>query len=699
MLKRHDRGLKWVTAALTALALWARAPAARADCEAAARAELKTMTNVQRATFQGLNGPVKELLRAECASDKACLVVAFREGAKAAPAPNLPEGFTDSDKSWRPVGVAAAAGDCKNLYSYAFEKAAATRETKPEAAKGKGDAAKPAPAALDAIRSANTAQAALDALKNIPAREISLKAAGSAQVDVTDAAAETLQILGQIVVDRASAKGYALLQDRLKTALDCKDGTTTKFPGTCAVLDSLRIQDIAMAPQALADALRLDLLKLLASSTAAVAPAAPGEAEPPLAAGGAGTVTATVPAASAAAPATDSSEKVLADALYALAVSLLSKSSTGQDLAVKRAIRALVDYAASQPTIVGLPPAREAAVMGTLAFARCLADGDGSSSSLENCDVEGELLKLKPSDVAQPAALALAQQLVTVAAAPKTTVDRLHLALDTVAETACMVLRAEAKPSLECPAIESITLLDATAKVAFGVAFADAALDKSPGRFTVVASKLVDLVWAADDSARQDKRHALRLLAGVLDYGATYAAATTDDGKAPTSEQLHEQRTKILESLTDDMTNRAGRGGDCILSFGGALRAAGGMRFGTKAKGSTLFGPVGLPLGLAFTQVPRAADGWGFHLQLDAVDLGNYLALDNGPKVKKPELGDVFAPGLTIGAGYGQTLPVVVAATASYTPQFQLDPDKPDERGSINVGLTLGIHVPLIDLN
>ena len=124
----------------------------------------------------------------------------------------------------------------------------------------------------------------------------------------------------------------------------------------------------------------------------------------------------------------------------------------------------------------------------------------------------------------------------------------------------------------------------------------------------------------------------------------------------------------------------------------------------THGKDSSFYGPVGLPLGLAFDTVPSASDGWGFHLQFDAVNLGNYLALDNGPKVKKPEPGDVFAPGLTLGAGYGQDLPVVIGAFFSYTPQFVVDPNELDKngdakRGSINFGATVGIHVPLLDMN
>jgi hypothetical protein len=87
---------------------------------------------------------------------------------------------------------------------------------------------------------------------------------------------------------------------------------------------------------------------------------------------------------------------------------------------------------------------------------------------------------------------------------------------------------------------------------------------------------------------------------------------------------------------------------------------------------------------------------------LNAIDLGNYLALESGPNVKTPAIGDAFAPGISIGAGYGPTLPFVLTFDASYTPQFQLDSSpeaKHHKQGSINVGVAFGIHVPLLDLN
>ena len=60
-----------------------------------------------------------------------------------------------------------------------------------------------------------------------------------------------------------------------------------------------------------------------------------------------------------------------------------------------------------------------------------------------------------------------------------------------------------------------------------------------------------------------------------------------------------------------------------------------------------------------------------------------------------------WAPVALVSAGVacGTGLPFVIAPTVGYTPKFQIDPNQPDKRGAFDVGLSVGIHVPLIDLN
>ncbi|MFN0249378.1 MAG: hypothetical protein ACKV2T_21005 [Kofleriaceae bacterium] len=68
--------------------------------------------------------------------------------------------------------------------------------------------------------------------------------------------AEAVQILGQIVVDRASTAAYALLSKKVQKWLGCK--APEVFKETCDVVGHLRLQDLAMAPDQLRAALAKD---------------------------------------------------------------------------------------------------------------------------------------------------------------------------------------------------------------------------------------------------------------------------------------------------------------------------------------------------------------------------------------------------------------------------------------------------------
>jgi hypothetical protein len=93
-------------------------------------------------------------------------------------------------------------------------------------------------------------------------------ATGAATADVV---AEAAQILGQIVVNRATQAAYQQISVKVQQGLGCdpdeledadkdkKLAATVKFPATCNVLKTLRIQEIAMARQALLRALISDV--------------------------------------------------------------------------------------------------------------------------------------------------------------------------------------------------------------------------------------------------------------------------------------------------------------------------------------------------------------------------------------------------------------------------------------------------------
>jgi hypothetical protein len=663
MFVRRFVGSCTLLLAIASLLLFAERTA-RADCTTVATEELGLIgaSKVTIASAQITeNGKTTKLPGRECATDATCAIVYFQVSTTkpTAPPPAGPVGYV-APKAWAPVSGTASAKTCPNLFEWVVVK-------KPTAAL----APPPAPAGLADIASPNArliaATDAASALEAVKASRLEYAGAqakvGTAQMDLTAAAAETLQILGQIVVDRASSKAYLLLQSKIESLLECST-KATEFPATCAAVSSLRLQDLAMAPKVLLTALAKDLVAYVGATW-------PGTASETLAVG------------------------IFTNAVVPIVV----KPGIAQDATIRGIIDGLTSYIVSQD-VSNLNPAQESVVLGVLAYAKCLVLSSGSTSSLAQCDVSAIVDQLagKGHDASKPAARSLAGRLLSIATTTNTDKQRVQVAVDTFFDTSCMLELAVAQPVLACTDIDSITNLNtpslASNDIAFLEAFVDGSIAVDFGRLVVVASKYVDLLQKQNAAHRKS---ALRLLAGLLDYGATFADSSSSQDQVAQS-KLHDQRTQILESLTSDMTDRTGRGGDDIVSLGGALRLVGGVRVATNTSGTAFYGPVSLPLGIAFTHVAEG-NGCGIHVQVDAFDLGNYVAFEEGPKVKSPSVADSVSPSLTIGAACGATWPFVIGPTVGYMPQFQIDPNQPGKLGAWDVGLSVGIHVPLIDLN
>jgi hypothetical protein len=677
-------GLLLVAVALGALLVLERR--SLADCSAVANEELSALagSKVTVASAQLTEeGKVTKLESRECAADAACDIVYFQVSATK-PAPlrtAVPTGYV-SPKGWSPVAGTASQRTCPNVYEWV--------EKKDAAQVGRGGDDNPVKSQLIAAPDIATAHAAFKASRRAYVTS-SQRTVGAGQMDLAAATAETLQILGQIVVDRASNKAYGLLQDTVERLLDCSNKApapaapaetpaapsaaaapaalpqTTKFPATCAAVASLRIQDLAMAPTVLFNAFAKDLVNYIGTNW-------PGAASKALAAG------------------------VFTSAV----VPLVAKPTIGQDATIRAIIDGMSSYVASQDDVTKLNASQEAVVLGVVAYAKCVALGDGKKTSLAQCDMSSIVDQLagKDHDASKPAARILAGRLLSIATATATDKQRVQVAVDTFFDTSCMLELNVDQPVLGCADIDTITNLKVPNLAANDIAFLEASVDAAvavdSGRLVVVASKYLELVL--DQDANLKKKRALRLLGGLLDYGATFADSSSPQDQVSQS-KVHDQRTKILESLTTDMTDRTGREGDDIFSLGGALRLVGGARVGANTSGTALYGPISLPLGIAYTHVAKRANICGIHVQLDVFDLGNYVAFDQGPKVKTPDLGDAVSPSLSVGAACGTGLPFVIAPTIGYTPQFQIDPNQSDKRGAWDVGLSVGVHVPLIDLN
>ena len=157
---------------------------------------------------------------------------------------------------------------------------------------------------------------------------------------------------------------------------------------------------------------------------------------------------------------------------------------------------------------------------------------------------------------------------------------------------------------------------------------------------------------------------------------------------------LHEQRTKILESLTADMTDRTYRLGDDISPS--AARYAPPEESGS-GNPRAFYGPVSLPLGFALDTYFEGK-AHGFHFELTAIDLGQYLTFDNGGEVQTPNAAQGLAPGAGIAFFWGTSIPFTLGVNASYAPTYR--PTETASRGgAFNLALSAAFYVPLFDFN
>jgi hypothetical protein len=646
------------------------ASAAPDACEVAARAELKRRE--VGAVIVGARLGDRELVTPKaCPEEARCIVLLFQAAKKPA-VPKQSDNTFVGEERWSPV--ADAESTCPLLKSYTFTKTAAAGGDKPTTPKAPNSTPIVVPAA--STGELGTAQAALDTFRS-ERRGITsaTRALGGAQIGAGEVAAEALQILGQIVVDRASTKAYRLLEQKLKQLLGCTD-PSPKFPRTCSTLDSLRLQDVAMAPDVLAQALGTDTLEQAVARW-------PAERSAGL------------------------------RAAFRLGIQpWLTRGGVSGDAQVRLALGALLnEVARGTATLAEMTAAERALAIAVLAYADCVKSDHGpvTRNEVAACDIIALVEKYAAgAGDARDAALALGTRLLTIAAAGDGNSDRIRFAVDTFFVTACMLERTPSIADLSCPAFETLPLppkpLDTLGALSFSAAIADAIAARDWARLVVVGSKLVGFVeggCASCEETAAQRRRALRLMAALLEYAGTYGSgeATENHGDTGAGKSAHAQRTKILESLTEEMTDRSGREGDDVFALGGALRLLAGARIGVSRSGGSFAGPLSLPLGISYTHIPRRENAWGIHVQLDAVDLGNYLALDNEPNVKTPKLGDAFAPGVTLGVAYGPSFPLVIGFSGNYMPAFVLDPDHRDEKGAVTAAVTFGVYVPLLDLN
>lgn len=560
--------------------------------------------------------------------------------------------------------------------------------------------------------------------------------APAAAAQASAAAGEVLQILGQIVADRASEAAYQRARSEILKGLACetdtdKDGildmadacpadkgdksedaakngcpaggaATTKaarlrFPRTCRTISTLRLQELAMSQKVLVSALVSDVLYSFQRAITA-----PGASEL--------NVQAMI--------------DLMADQLLPEIMQVAGASSSSAPSAI---VWQIVDQGLTRLAQAGTSKctddACKAIVLSATALIQCRLDAVKAppkerSTTLQSCPIEDVVseiaqgsgdLNAATTATAKRIALDLlqAQTAVTSSGKPDSRA-RARFAVHAAFDVGCMYLSPKELKNGTCPAqlepeeAVAADTADKKAKLVRRVASLSrlliiAAIDGDTNTVLAGLSKAVDVVVeqldgaGLSDAQKKDLKKGLRLTGAVLQYAETFVNTDKDSTNA-----LHERRTKILESLTREMTNREGREDDNILSLGGSLRALLGVRLDPGGEKPMFLGPLSLPLGVGFQS------SGGLHLEIGIFDLGQYVSYQStstGFQVRQPEPVDVFAPSLSVGYYWGKSFPFFIAATAGYSPSYTFSKDATKTYGSVNLGLTSGVYVPLLDIN
>lgn len=191
-------------------------------------------------------------------------------------------------------------------------------------------------------------------------------------------------------------------------------------------------------------------------------------------------------------------------------------------------------------------------------------------------------------------------------------------------------------------------------------------------------------------AARESTRKFFEVLAGAARYATV---------KGTDAEKLA-ARKEVVKELITRLTRRRNRSSGMVASLGGSFGLVGGARAATG--GPLRFAPasvlhVGLGVGLDSYHSHQKA---GFHAEISALDLGQYVVFaNNSLTVEKPDLKAAIAPSLKVGMHFGlKETPMYLAGFLGLSP-FIRENKTAQEHMTLSFGLMFGVYVPFIDLN
>lgn len=505
-------------------------------------------------------------------------------------------------------------------------------------------------------------------------------------VDTANAlGAEAVQILGEIVVSRAQQAAFEAITREVQEGIRCGDPKTS-LPATCAVVSNMRLEDLAMAPEPLIQALLRDALTPF---TARLGPSGTALVDLVL---------------RVAADLADSALRVLVDPTASDATAL---HLDGTMWALVAQAGRSAETLASPGDWTALGPTGQTILLAGSAVVYCqAADTHGNGRVL---DADRQCVAGRAIDPVVEAVEAVAGSgavSAEVREQARALAANLQIATSGRASDAPSVVRARARAAVSV----AFDLADALVRERSTEAWATslkpwlpvvepvllAALGDDPSAVgPAVLTRLPQILeltvgtLAPDLVARHQK--AFGVLSTLTAYSATVPAqrdGTLSDADA------YAARKALLESLTAAYTSRRGREGDLIVSLAGTFAVAAGAR--VPPGGQVSFaGPLALPLGVGVHHVPAKDGRPGFVGDVGLVDLGQYVSWssgDGGFALDKPDLAAALAPSLGVGMAWGASAPLRVGVRGGYTPAY-------GAAGGFQVGAEVGVYVPLFDVN
>ncbi|WP_437992344.1 hypothetical protein [Sorangium sp. So ce145] len=505
-------------------------------------------------------------------------------------------------------------------------------------------------------------------------------------------AAELLQILAEIAVDRARAKGFEIIRKRIDDTLcrideqgmliDPKAPRPKKIllRKSCALLDTVRLNDIATQSQALQAALVSDLLTFVAEAPFKFLIAAGNRSE---------------------------ALTTLAVLVEMITTSLEIHFHGGHIQATLPNPKLVIDQAIEMTWSFGKLDELTFKI-AVQAARRCLAqtadvcDLSVDIETLLSKDYKEQLESLKPrsSELARlrTRAAALAQivlDAVSPASAGVSPRDRWRLTLEVVGWLAQAVVDKEFHDKPREQHERARAIVEDVQRLLLAIVDEDLPTALSKG-----AALVSNVRTESGDDVDQFKVM-IRVVATIGAFAATYSG-----GGAP-DKQLHDVRKKLIEDLVDQMTDRRGRDKDTIVSVGvNASFLATGVEAVRDAKGhlgSTRYmtPQLALPLGVAVD------GGWfesfGWHLMAYPIDIGQFASYSTSEGINTPRWDTMLVAGFQAGLTLGHQTPAVFALDVRYAPTLfaqtskTLLGDRPG--GALRVGLSVGYYVPFFDFN